>query len=999
MRGVVLSMFCTGKYTRGVAWVKLSKIAIGWSAMQPHKTSSVAITFVSLIFIGAYAITQAWWLVFSLAALVSTVILQWQVAQIQQRIVRLEQQQEQAQAGQNSFLLRVDVALWILPLALAAVVCLAVYWQHRLGMLLSAIGWLGYFVWVLLELQQRLAQLEHTAENPVSRPVVVPTSALSDLALSASVQSTSSAQLASWMQQPISSSTSHSTQQAYTPNHTQATLAADAHREVIGHSASSNNTLPIWIKQTKQWLIQGNPILKVAVVLLLVGVVLLLRFASEHWQLSLAAKLGMITSVGAVATALAYRLRTYNELVSIAVQGVGLAIIFLSLIFAQQNHVLQSLGVTIVLLVLILATTCYLSLKQSALYLTILALGMAYLAPLIIPKQHPDVLMVFGYYLLINIAVAIINHIQGWKVLNHLAFAATMIVAGSLLLSDTKLAHFLSLDALLWLHIGLFVFVSIRYSQLLVKQQTLKLLNSTALLDVSLIFSVPVIGFSLHAYLMQNSIVGLTLGASALALIYAALVLWIRRYYPELRLLASSFLILSMVFLALIFPLAQGAHWSAIGWVVQGSALLLWGVSQSDRFSRYIGVILLLLSSIALLYQVGSQSLFPTLSTAIYAAAMFVAAATLLQYQRTQQQNLNASILSTLFLSLALYAGALVGVRVLDIDQVGLSAYLGVVMVLFGLFSLWMHSRAQLNWHPSHLFLAALLLLLHYSIYIHLDVFRDGTWENTQQQLFFTFSGIALSILLLFAARMLHFGFIMQQLWVSITLLALASIGLAVLPQWGLLAMAFMPLAYAIYVRHTGQTDALLQQPISWLLTLLWLMANSINVVNSMPWYVLPILNPNDFISLVVLLGVLRLIFKPQHASSQSNSYLPVFKMASLLVALLVVSSLLIRALHVYAHVPLNASALWQSGIVQLSLTLLWMFMALLITSYASRKQQRQFWYAGAALLGFVVIKLLLLDLVQTATITRVFSFIAAGALMTVIAYIAPRPPAKSDPH
>jgi uncharacterized membrane protein len=52
----------------------------------------------------------------------------------------------------------------------------------------------------------------------------------------------------------------------------------------------------------------------------------------------------------------------------------------------------------------------------------------------------------------------------------------------------------------------------------------------------------------------------------------------------------------------------------------------------------------------------------------------------------------------------------------------------------------------------------------------------------------------------------------------------------------------------------------------------------------------------------------------------------------------------------------------------------------------------------GSALLAIVVVKLLLLDLSQSGTLTRVISFIASGVVMLVIAYLAPLPPSLLEP-
>jgi len=146
------------------------------------------------------------------------------------------------------------------------------------------------------------------------------------------------------------------------------------------------------------------------------------------------------------------------------------------------------------------------------------------------------------------------------------------------------------------------------------------------ILDVGLIFSVPVLGFSLHAYLMHNSTQALTWGAVALAIIYGALNIWIKQRHPQLSILAKSFFILAVVFTALIFPLAKGAHWTSTGWVIQGTALIVWGVTERYRLSRYIGVALVLLSSVALIFQVWSNDDFPILSTVIFALAQFISA-------------------------------------------------------------------------------------------------------------------------------------------------------------------------------------------------------------------------------------------------------------------------------------------------------------------------------------------------------------------------------------
>jgi uncharacterized membrane protein len=83
---------------------------------------------------------------------------------------------------------------------------------------------------------------------------------------------------------------------------------------------------------------------------------------------------------------------------------------------------------------------------------------------------------------------------------------------------------------------------------------------------------------------------------------------------------------------------------------------------------------------------------------------------------------------------------------------------------------------------------------------------------------------------------------------------------------------------------------------------------------------------------------------------------------------------------------------------VQTGITLLWTTTALVSMWLAARRAARLPWMAGAALLAAVVLKLLIVDLSGSGTVTRIVSFVGVGVLMLVIGYVAP-PPAKESRH
>ncbi len=119
-----------------------------------------------------------------------------------------------------------------------------------------------------------------------------------------------------------------------------------------------------------------------------------------------------------------------------------------------------------------------------------------------------------------------------------------MFIGGSAIAFYAEPAKFNTLDWILWCHIALFIWLSVRYSQNISrtsaseKQEGIRL---PPLLDVGLIFSVPVLGFTLHAYLVHESTQALTIGAAVLAGTYAVLTFWIKKLIHSFRSLQKAF--------------------------------------------------------------------------------------------------------------------------------------------------------------------------------------------------------------------------------------------------------------------------------------------------------------------------------------------------------------------------------------------------------------------------------------------------------------------------
>jgi uncharacterized membrane protein len=104
------------------------------------------------------------------------------------------------------------------------------------------------------------------------------------------------------------------------------------------------------------------------------------------------------------------------------------------------------------------------------------------------------------------------------------------------------------------------------------------------------------------------------------------------------------------------------------------------------------------------------------------------------------------------------------------------------------------------------------------------------------------------------------------------------------------------------------------------------------------------------------------------------------------------------RAAHHWGDVPWRLATLASYRPLQAALTLTWTATALALMLWATRTSMRAAWMVGAGLLAVVVVKLFALDLAALSGLTRVVAFMGVGALLLVIGYVAPLPPASPVP-
>jgi uncharacterized membrane protein len=187
--------------------------------------------------------------------------------------------------------------------------------------------------------------------------------------------------------------------------------------------------------------------------------------------------------------------------------------------------------------------------------------------------------------------------------------------------------------------------------------------------------------------------------------------------------------------------------------------------------------------------------------------------------------------------------------------------------------------------------------------------------------------------------------------------------------------------------------------PIAVLLSL-WSLAASVHGDGDpAPLSYMPLLNPLDLTQAIVLMAGAYWLACLRREHPRALDALPRGAPAVVISALvfLWINAIALRTLHFWCDVPYTPQALWDSTLVQATLSLLWSAIALAMMVWANRRELRAPWMAGAALLGVVVVKLFLVELSQVGTITRIVSFIGVGLLLLLIGYLAPVPSRKEE--
>ncbi len=805
------------------------------------------------------------------------------------------------------------------------------------------------------------------------------------------------------------------------------------------------------ITAAKNWVFGGNTIVRVGLIILFVGLSFLARYAASAGLFPIELRLALVVAVGIVLLAIGFRTRESRPGFGLALQGGGIATVYLTLFAAAKLYALFPIVAAFVLMIVVCALGCTLALLQRSQALAVTAFAGGFAVPLLLAGSGGSIAVVFVYYTILNVAILVIAQRQAWRVLNLIGFFATFGVATLWGTTRYQPTDFVAAQGFLIASVLIYVATAVLYAR-----ATPGRLGNVV--DTTLLFGPALAGFGLQVGLVHNRPFGSAFAAIGFAALYLGVAGWTMRYRRDtFRVMSETLLAIGIGFVTLAVPLALGARWTSAAWALEGAGAFWVGMRQARWMPRLFGILLQLVAALIYLGGLSDTVSAIPLANPGFIGAMLIALAGLatawwlrdpLPHSGSRWANAYARyetsmaapafVFGFFFWCLAWFADI---TRMTPPRAAGLAIAPAfdprlqpLLMLLAFVGSAWAAQYVGRRWRwpvatrPSYTSLMALVLTFivtassgHHvlrmpdallwtaAILLHLRMLYRNDQEATELR---TLLGVIHVGGVWFATAMLADGLwlaienaqLWNTAWAEVTLLSAAVAVLVALTIWAGRAMQ-IPAAQEDAMgrrrwpldRHVHAYGWYAAVPIAALVYLGALLTAVISSGNATPLPYLPLLNPVD-LTLGLSLAALELWRRTMQAAVPMPPGSAALRGTATLAALaglafVMVNTVWLRFTHQMLGISWSGDALLDSVVVQTGLAILWTSLALALMVLASRRAQRSVWLVGAGLLALTVIKLLLVDLNAAGGGARIITFIVVGMLMLVVGYLAPLPP------
>lgn len=745
----------------------------------------------------------------------------------------------------------------------------------------------------------------------------------------------------------------------------------------------------------------GNLLVRIGGVILFFGLAFLVKYAAEHSVISIQVRLVVIAIVAIILVIVGWKLRYREGAYGQILQGLGIAMFYLIIYAASKFYALLSLDVAFTLMLLVVIVGSVLSVIEDALPLALFATAGGFLVPILTSSGDGSHIILFSYYILLNLSVFIVAWYRSWRLLNVVGFLFTFVISATWGVLRYRSDFFSTTEPFLILYFLMYLTISILFTI----KHTFKPQN---FVDGTLVFGLPLVAFPLQINLVQIYEYGEAYSAVFLGTFYMILWLWLNKK-ERTQLLSKAFLALGVVFYTIAIPYVFDADVSAALWSLESAAIIWIALKQERAYARYFGELLLLISIV--IYPIDVHIYGITMTE--YLGYMIITVATLITSYLLDEHKKQLSMLDmympkillgfALILWLASTTEQWLKFEMLYINAILFSLSLGalilfivikvlhwklLILTLQGYFVLgivlfFMQTSGILHFlHPFEGFGAMALSIFVLLNYLFLYQY-DKVWNFTKQIHVLTLWFITIVCML-----ELHYYADLLQMGKSFSMIAIAIAPLL------LTMMLLVPKRYIGWLETYRRSYQLIAGGGLVEVLILWEL-RAFGITPDFSFSYIPLFNPLDMTQALVFAIISYWIYINKESLMQSTKvflYGVVAFMSTILV-----SVIFARFVHIFRRVDYTFIALWENIYFQTGISILWSVIAIVLMLLSKLYKNRPLWLAGFGLLILVVLKLFFVELANSGTIERIISFLVVGSLLLLIGYFVPLPPGKDE--
>jgi uncharacterized membrane protein len=773
------------------------------------------------------------------------------------------------------------------------------------------------------------------------------------------------------------------------------------------------------VQVVREFFFGGNTIARAGILVLLVGVVLLLKWAADNDLFPIEARMGCAAAVGVTLIALGYRLRSKRPAYSGLLQGGGIAALYLTVFFSFHTYQLLPGAMAFALLAAIAVSSCAFAAVQNSLPLFVIGCLGGFMAPILASTGSGNHVMLFSYYLLLNVTILGISVYKQWRSVALLGFVFTFGVGsawGGLHYEPEKLA---STEPFL-LAFGA-IFSAIPWLMHWRNRQTPGLPASPPILTSSLLFGTPITVLVLQGLLLKDEPMQMAFALVGLAAAYLGSTALLLRQDPSYRPFAEAYLAVGIGFATLAIPFAVSNQSLTGGaWALEGAGMVWVGVRQQRARPRWFGVLLQLAAGLSLGYAFANyayenyDSANNPATHCLLGAGLLAISCYFVTYTHSKHRALVPASWRPVqwLLPWGLVFGLFFAAGTVS-EQLPEHYSPGIYFALLGIVGLTLELvSAALEYEVGRWPALALFVITPLAVAVQLGVsqpLENGwqfAWPALYVSMFVSTARLAPKLpaplqncvaVLLWSATVL-LGTIAQYLcrnaelseaWGDATFTLIQAIALVALVA-GRDAKAWPMQPFRKVLVGPTSIGVLL-------LCLGALLVQTSTPGDALPLPYIPLLNPLDLSHVFALQACVLYLLRAYPSVRGASGRLWVLSTA--LVAFVVFNGVLARGVHHALDVPYVFAYLWQEPTMHWVLSGAWTVVAVSLIFFSSRQRWRTVWLAAASLMALTVFKLFVVDLSRQSTVAKILTFMAVGIALLVVGFASPLPPRAATPE